>query len=277
MTMSAPLENKTVQVTGVEGRSEINGKTGKAVAFDAVKGRYHVKLFVSGEVIALKPDNVIPYNTPNQNQGNNHSYNYDNNRNLYPEALDIIGFFKNLEVGFISLFFIAGAIFQWDFANVATAAAIALAALSMSPSLRDSPAFRSFKDIERQTGRAIGYSTSGKVILVSLAAAAVAYQTFGLDSRRYGYHTHFMNGFSLENMSVFTLMMLALMIYRLDIPRNGLAAFSRLHIFEMIWLWNTIQQLFGNGRARHAHRGYGHAPGYGYGGYGRGYGRRGYY
>jgi len=64
-------------------------------------------------------------------------------------------------------------------------------------------------------------------------------------------------------------MMLALMIYRLDIPRNGLAAFSRLHVFELIWLWNTLQQLFGGRRARNHRR---HDYDYGSAGFGRGYG-----
>lgn len=48
-----------VEVHGVSSMPHLNGKIGKLVKFDTTKGRWHVALPPHGEVVALKPSNIM--------------------------------------------------------------------------------------------------------------------------------------------------------------------------------------------------------------------------
>mmetsp|Transcript_210 Transcript_210/g.266 ORF Transcript_210/g.266 Transcript_210/m.266 type:complete len:274 (-) Transcript_210:855-1676(-) len=265
MTFSAPLENKSVQVVGLAQRADLNGKTGKAVAFDRVNDRYHVKLYVSGEVIALKPLNVVPFGSSEGTSTRSEPHRSD-------YWSDFSTATAKFEIGLASLVLIITSLFDAPLTVSGSLFALTLTATLLFPNIRRTELYRGCKKIESDLGDFVGSclgsrNISGAGVLVAVAALSLLYKHF--ESNSYRYHHHMPGGFSLGNVSVFTLMMLALMIYRLDIPRNGLAAFSRLHVFELIWLWNTLQQLFGGRRARNHRR---HDYDYGSAGFGRGYG-----
>ena len=52
------LIGKTVEIIGLQGRPELNGREGTPISFDAAKGRYKVKLAHNGEMLAVKPANL---------------------------------------------------------------------------------------------------------------------------------------------------------------------------------------------------------------------------
>lgn len=45
------------EVTGMVSKPELNGRSGRVREYDEAKGRYHVE--VQGQVVSLKPDNLI--------------------------------------------------------------------------------------------------------------------------------------------------------------------------------------------------------------------------
>ena len=55
--MTAPYVGRQVEVTGLASRPDLNGRVGTAQSFNDETGRYNV--VVSGELLALKPINVI--------------------------------------------------------------------------------------------------------------------------------------------------------------------------------------------------------------------------
>ena len=55
--MTAPYVGRQVEVTGLASRPDLNGRVGTAQSFNEATGRYNV--VVSGELLALKPINVI--------------------------------------------------------------------------------------------------------------------------------------------------------------------------------------------------------------------------
>ena len=110
-----------------------------------------------------------------------------------------------------------------------------------------------------------------------------SYESYGYDDYGIGSSFGFGSGvpWSIGGVSIISLIFLGLIIYKLDIPRNGLGALRNLNFFEMMYLYNMLQQIFGGGH-RHRRGGYGGYRGYG-GGYRRspygygGYGRRGFW
>ena len=57
-----PLLGKRVEVCGLVGKAELNGRLGTASTFDAAKGRYRVRLEArlddEAQVLAFKVDNL---------------------------------------------------------------------------------------------------------------------------------------------------------------------------------------------------------------------------
>lgn len=53
------VQGCTVKITGLKGAPQHNGCHGELRTFDADKGRWGVKLAVDGQVLGVKPDNLI--------------------------------------------------------------------------------------------------------------------------------------------------------------------------------------------------------------------------
>ena len=56
--MAAALIGKPITIAGLVAKPELNGRRGVVLSFDAERGRYHVRVDQSREVVALKPDNL---------------------------------------------------------------------------------------------------------------------------------------------------------------------------------------------------------------------------
>merc|ERR1719409_1163554 len=52
------MPGTTVEIHGLKGAAELNGLSGKLKQFDHGSGRWQVQLLVSGDVKALKPENL---------------------------------------------------------------------------------------------------------------------------------------------------------------------------------------------------------------------------
>jgi len=57
--MSAPLVGRRVKIEGLNSRPELNGASAVAESFNDQSGRYNLRLTTSGELLALRPVNVL--------------------------------------------------------------------------------------------------------------------------------------------------------------------------------------------------------------------------
>ena len=56
--VSGTLSGRRVRIAGLEGRPDLNGRSGVAAHFNAAKGRYEVAVEGEAEAVLLKPANL---------------------------------------------------------------------------------------------------------------------------------------------------------------------------------------------------------------------------
>lgn len=63
------MPGATVEIHGLKGAAELNGLSGKLKQFDHVSGRWQVELLSSGDVKALKPENLTAKQLSKEEKG----------------------------------------------------------------------------------------------------------------------------------------------------------------------------------------------------------------
>lgn len=278
------LVNKTVVISGLQSRPELNGRHAKVISFDTVRNRYNVNVGAVDRgnrfqnLLALKEENLIlNETTPGRASGPSM---IENMIKVLSKAFGNTFQESNLGFGsvlFVVLSFMLSSLVVATVATVWTVFTFELFSTAESYGLisaeRNYPVQlkRKFKQVEFNVGRKMSeyfqQPVSGRTVLFVSSVVFTLAKYFYQKSNSYnGYNDYYeeSGGFSLGGVSLISLIFLALMVYKLDIPNNGLGALRNLNFFELMYLYNILSQMFGNGQQR---GGYGRR---GFGGYGGG-------
>lgn len=307
------LVNKRVLISGLRSRSDLNGKHGRVLGFDSVRNRYNVQIEDRSNnsrsinnILALKEENLIlNYSNASSNQSSYmHGFSPGNAVDFITKSLG--NTFVEENIGLASITFLVTSFFVSRLAYVTLLCLwICFAIECFNEAQKRGWISRStnilgtlkekFRSLEfafaLKLTSIMGSPVRSSTALLFITGAITFYRFYLRKTTDYffddeydeysdysggGYGYGSGSPLNLGGISIISLLFLGVMLWKLDIPRNGLGALRNLNFFEIMYLYNILQQIFGGNQHRRS-RGYGGSPYGGYGGYGGGYRRRRYW
>eukprot|EP00924_Labyrinthula_sp_SR-Ha-C_P013771 snap_masked-scaffold_5-processed-gene-12.34-mRNA-1 protein AED:1.00 eAED:1.00 QI:0/-1/0/0/-1/1/1/0/282 len=276
------LIGKKVILSGLS-RKELNGRTGKTISYDKTMNRYHVELWsCTGDVcsidttVAIKEENLLLF----QEKPSGNSLGYTAKEKILEFIKSFGEVFDTRFIGVISSLIILGQTFSVSKFNLMTLIVAFVVAENYLKRRSYSNILTKVvlkhnnieNNVSRFFQRNLTIHMKGKYIFALAAVLYSYYQATKSGNSYSGYSKYDYDDYSSPyylsvggyNISWFSLLSLGLMIYMLDIPNKGLGALRNMNFFQVMYLVDLLQRIFGGVSSRR--RGYSPMMG--------GYGRR---